>query len=248
MAVNESFQQQIVATAGKKVFDGRSAVAAAILLAVITFIGFGPVYYFIPGKAFASFRWMTHVHALVMTLWIALFAAQVYLVRSKNLKAHMTLGLAGVGIAALIIITGIIVAIQAGKYGSVSFPPSIPPLSFMIVPLGDVLVFGVLFAAAIYFRKKPAHHRRLMILTAINFLPPALARIKIDALQNLGPLYFWGFPDVIAIAILAVDTWKNRRLNPAFAIGTVLIIASQPLRLMISGTETWLAFAAWLTR
>lgn len=247
MAVNDTFQQQILAAGRKKTFDGRSAIAAIAILALITLIGFGPVYYFIPGKAFSSFRWMTHVHASVMALWIALFAAQVYLVRSKNVKAHMTLGLAGVGVAFLIIVTGVIVAIQAGKYGSVSFPPNIPPLSFMIVPLGDVLIFGVLFAAAIYYRKNPAHHRRLMILTAINFLPPALARIKIDALQNLGPLYFWGFPDVLAILMLAADTWKNRRLNPAFALGILLIIASQPLRLMISGTETWLTFAAWLT-
>lgn len=248
MAVNETFQQRILAANSKKMFDGKTAVASALILVIVTFIGFGPVYYFVPGKAFSSFRWMTHVHALVMTLWIALFAAQVYLVRAKNVKMHMRLGLAGVGLAALIIVTGVIVSIQSGKYGSVAFPPDIPPLSFMIVPLGDVFVFGLLFAAAIYYRKTPAHHRRLMILTAINFLPPALARIKIEALQSLGPLYFWGFPDMFGLVILGVDTWRNRRLNPAFAIGLLFIIASQPLRLMISGTETWLAFAAWLTK
>lgn len=248
MAVNETFQRQIATAKRKRAFDGRAAIAAAVVLVVISFTGFGPKYYFDLGNAFTSFRWMTHAHALIMVLWMALFAAQVFFVRTKNIKTHITLGMAGVVLALLVIATGSIVGVQAGKYGSVSFPPNIPRLSFMIVPLGDILVFAVLFAAAIYYRRTPANHRRLMILTAINFLSPALARINIEALQNLGPLYFWGFPDALGLILLGADTWRNRRLNPAFAIGLLLIIASQPLRLMISGTETWLAFAAWLTR
>jgi hypothetical protein len=42
------------------------------------------------------------------------------------------------------------------------------------------------------------------------------------------------------------DTIKNRRLHPAFLWGTLLIIASQPLRLMLSGTDIWLRFATML--
>jgi len=34
--------------------------------------------------------------------------------------------------------------------------------------------------------------------------------------------------------------------RPAFLWGTLLIIASQPLRLMLSGTDTWLRFATAL--
>ena len=104
MAVNEIFRQQIVAAKSKKAFDGRAAVAAALILIIITFAGFGPVYYFVPGKAFPPSVDDTRPR-LVMTLWIALFAAQVYLVRAKNVKMHMRLGLAGVGLAVLIIVT-----------------------------------------------------------------------------------------------------------------------------------------------
>ena len=40
--------------------------------------------------------------------------------------------------------------------------------------------------------------------------------------------------------------WKH--IHPATLWGGLLIVASQPLRLMISGTPAWLAFAGWLTR
>ena len=36
-------------------------------------------------------------------------------------------------------------------------------------------------------------------------------------------------------------------LNKVFLIGSIVLIASYPLRLMISGTDAWTSFAAWLT-
>ena len=54
-------------------------------------------------------------------------------------------------------------------------------------------------------------------------------------------------PDVIAIIVLVVDMWKNGKLNPVFLAGTILLIASHIVRLTLSGTDTWLRIAAWLT-
>ena len=55
----------------------------------------------------------------------------------------------------------------------------------MIVPLFDLLMFVILFGAAVYYRRRPAAHKRLMLLTAVNFLPPTIARIPVAALQGL---------------------------------------------------------------
>ena len=62
----------------------------------------------------------------------------------------------------------------------------------MIVPLFDLLMFVILFGAAVYYRRRPAAHKRLMLLTAVNFLPPTIARIPVAALQGLGPFWFFG--------------------------------------------------------
>ena len=50
------------------------------------------------------------------------------------------------------------------------------------------------------------------------------------------------------VVAIAYDLVSRRRLHPAYLCGGLLIIASQPLRLMISGTPAWLAFADWLQR
>ena len=39
----------------------------------------------------------------------------------------------------------------------------------------------------------------------------------------------------------------RRRVHPATIWGGLLIVVSPPLRLTISGTPAWTAFAGWLT-
>jgi hypothetical protein len=96
----------------------------------------------------------------------------------------------------------------------------------MIVPLFDLLVFALLFAAAILYRRRPAAHKRLMLLTAINFLPPAIARIPIASLQALGPIWFFGFPTALTRLCLGLDARRFGRVNWVFAAGAAVLIGS----------------------
>ena len=228
--------------------DRRLFLAAAILFPIIVLIGFGPTYYL--RFAFNSPpipSMLVHLHGILMTAWVAFFIAQVLLIRTKRQKVHMNLGILGVALAILIIVVGFFTAATAAKFGAASAPPDIPPLAFLIVPMVDLVMFAGLFGAAIYYRTRPATHKRLMLLTAINFLPPAVARIPVEAFQSFGPLFFFGVPTVLAIGLLIYDTWRNRKLNKPFLVGAVALIASYPLRIMISTTGAWISFAAWVT-
>src|SRR6266404_5808899 len=86
----------------------------------------------------------------------------------------------------------------------------------------------------------------LMLIAAVNLLAPAIARIPLHFIETGGPLAFFGLTDLCLLACVGFDTIKNRRLHPAFLWGTLLVIASQPLRLMLSGTDIWLRFATAL--
>ena len=221
---------------------------AAFLFPAIVLLGFARTYYlkeFFATPPLASL--LVHLHGAVMTAWVLLFVTQIWFVRSKNIKLHQKLGYAGIGLAAAVIVVGFFTAVTAAKYGAMSTPREMPRLAFLIVPLFDLLVFAALFGAAVYHRKRPIEHKRLIFLTALCFLPPAVARIPSLTLQSLGPLWFFGVPAVFALAALTADTWYHRRLNKVFLAGTLLLIASYPLRLMLSGTDAWMNFAAWLT-
>ena len=230
-----------------RAFDRRLYMAAAILFPVIVVAGFARTYYlrgFLGGPPLPSM--VVHAHGLVMTAWVALFAAQVWLISSRRVRVHQRLGSAGVVLGVLILGTGLAAAVRAAKYGSASTPPDVPPLAFLAVPLFDLLMFAVFFGAAIYHRRRPAAHKRLMLLTVVNFLPPAIARIPIASLQAAGPLWFFGFPTFLVLLFLWLDA-RTHGLNRIFLVGTLLLIASYVVRLAIMGTDAWMRVALWLT-
>ncbi len=234
--------------AEKRAFERRFFLAIAILFPITVLIGFAPTYYLkglfnsppIP-------RLIIHVHGLAMALWVALFGAQVYLIRSKRIKIHQRLGVASIVLGVTIFITGLMTAVAAAKYGSMSTPPGLAPLEFLAVPFFDMIVFAFLFAAAVYYRRNAPNHKRLMLLTVLNFLPAAIARFPFGLTASYGPLWFFGVLDLLAIIFVAGDTWRNGKLNKVFLAGTVFLIASHWLRLAFAPTETWVSFATWLT-
>lgn len=228
--------------------DRRLFAIVAICFAAVVLIGFARTYYL--KFAFESPvlpSALVHIHGLVMSTWVAFFVLQVWLIRSKKPKVHMNLGMIGIVLAILVIVVGFFTAAAGAKNGSTSSPPDVPPLAFFVVPFVDLVIFAGLFAAAIYYRNNLANHKRLMLLTAVSFLPPAVARIPIASLQSLGPLVFFGVPAVVAIGLLVFDRWRTGKLNKPFLIGAVILIASYPTRIAVSGTEIWIAFATWVT-
>jgi uncharacterized membrane protein YozB (DUF420 family) len=111
-----------------------------------------------------------------------------------------------------------------------------------------MFIFSVLIGLALYFRRNLPVHKRLMLLAAINLLPPAIARIPLSFITNGGPLAFFVLTDVCLLAAVAFDTFKHRRLHPVFLWGTIFLIALQPLRILLAGTDVWVRFAAALVR
>lgn len=229
--------------------DHRFFAIASVAIIVAVLIGFGPTFYLKPFfKSAPVARTIIYVHAFVMAAWVLLFVVQVYFISSKKIKLHQKLGMAGIGLAVLVFVTGMMVTLAAAKYGTASAPPNIPPLEFMIVPFGDMIVFVILFGAALYYRKNSPNHKRLMLLTMINFIPPAIARFPGGLTNDYGPLWFYGVPTVITIALITLDTWYNRKLNKVFLFAGIFLIAAMWIRLPLSSTAPWLGFAQWFTQ
>ena len=220
-------------------------LAAAILFPLIVLAGYFRSYYF---SAFFDVKplanALVHAHAAVMTTWVVYFTAQVALIRTRNVKLHITLGTLGAALAALVVVVGMATAYDAHLIRG-GAPGGINPHSFFIIPTADMTLFVLFFAGAIYYRKRPAEHKGLMLMTAVNFLPAAVARIPVVP-EKFMLLWAYGVPDLLALTCLGWLTWRHRRLNRAFAVALLLFIASQPLRIVVSDSGPWLQFTGWL--
>ena len=235
-------------SASRRLTERRFFALAAALFPLLILLGFGRTYYLkgffesppVPSR-------LVHVHGLLMAGWVGLFITQVWLIASHRVRLHQRLGFAGLALAVVMIPVGLLTAINAARFGSAANPQGIPPLVFMVVPMADMVVFALLFGAAVWYRKSAAEHKRLILLTMLNFLPPAIARWPVALVAAAGPLAFFGIPDVVALACLVIDARRNGKVNGVFLAGTLLLVASHPLRLMLGFTEPWMRFATWVT-
>jgi hypothetical protein len=219
-------------------------MAAAVVLTV--FAGFARTYYLRPLFADSPLPALLHLHGIVFTAWVALFVTQTALVATNRVRVHRRLGVAGGVLAALMLVVGAATALIRAKAGAAP-PGGPPPLVFLVVPLGDLLVFGTLVGVGLHYRRRPDVHKRLMLLAMIAILPAAIARLPFAFIQQAGPLAFFGLADLLILVCLAYDVVARGRPHRATVLGGLFLAASHPIRLMIGGTAAWLAFADWLT-
>jgi hypothetical protein len=216
---------------------------AAVGIIAIVFAGFARSYYLKVLYDAPELSGLLHLHGLVMTLWFAFFLTQVSLVAAGRTSVHRRWGVVGAVLATLVVLVGVTTAINAARLGHTPGPP---PLVFLAIPLGDMVVFPILVAAGLLLRRRSDFHKRLMLLASLSLLTAAIARIPLDLIAAGGLPLFFGLTDLCIVACIAFDTLKHHRLHPAFGWGLLLIVASQALRFVLAGTPAWAQFAAWL--
>lgn len=221
-----------------------TGMSTAILVTV--FAGFSRTFYLRPYFQPQRLIPLLIFHGILFSSWIALFLVQTTLVASKRTRIHRKLGVAGGVLVVLMILVGTFTAIVRAKGPSPI--PGMNPLSFLTIPLGDILVFGILVGAAFYFRNKVDTHKRLMLIATITLLPAAVARLPIGFIETGGPFIFYGLSDLFLVPLLIFDFVTRGRPHRATVLGAALLVASHPLRMVIGVTHAWIAFATWITQ
>lgn len=118
---------------------------------------------------------ITHAHALVMGVWLVLIAVQSHLGSRGNITLHKRLGQIGVALAILVVVTGLLTAINVVSTGRV--PTVFSPVYFLVLGIVNIASFALFIVAALIMRKNTAWHRRLMFGALIMIFEPALGRI-----------------------------------------------------------------------
>jgi uncharacterized membrane protein YozB (DUF420 family) len=233
-----------VATAEGPSRDRRFFTGMAIAIAVTAFVGFAPSYYLSGVFGGRPLTTLVHVHGAVSTGWILLFLAQTSLVAARRTDLHRRLGVAGALLAGLLLVVGYLTAVEGARKG-VTPPGGPPPLAFLAVPIGTLVVFAILAGTGLAQRRRSETHKRLMLLATIAILTPAIARMRY--IWDGGPLLPIGGTCLFVVACLVYDRLAHGRVHPAFLWGGIFVMVTLPARFALAQTDAWLAVARWLT-
>lgn len=228
-------------------YDHRFFPAMIVVLTVVMVAGFAPTYFFagvfrapLPGL-------LVHIHGAVFTLWFVLLLTQSALAATGRVGIHRQLGIAGIFVAAAMIPLGIMATAEWAR----RMAPTFPRIRVStIMPVTELAAFAILATAAFLLRRKPAAHKRLILIATIAIVAAATARMEFIPLFGLhrqaALRLVWAYTYLFLIPIAAYDLWSQRKLHPATAWGSLFLICLHQVALLICTTGPWLAFAAWM--
>jgi len=209
--------------------DRNLYAGAAFAIASVMFVGFARNYYLRAWLGTRVISFMVHVHGLVMTAWVVLFITQTLLIAKHRVDLHRKLGILGAGLAAVVLGLGVYTIVHSIERQEPGANSTLFIELFVAFDGISLLVFGGLVLAGVLYRRRREIHKRLMLMAMISLLPPAYGRLIANLTHDDVELLVLGSMYASALTCLLIDAWRHRRVHPAFAIGSALIIACNQL-------------------
>jgi hypothetical protein len=176
--------------------------------------------------------WM---HAAAFSTWVVFFILQSALVRVRKVHVHRSLGWFGAGLATVMFPLGFTIAVVMARFDTIVLHQQGAD-AFLSIPFADMIIFGPCVAMAIYWRKRPEYHRRLIFIASCQLMDAAIGRFDfwfnhnlfyagLDFLIVLGMVRDWvvdgrihkvflyALPPMVVLQSLAIYAW---RVNPSW--------------------------------
>jgi hypothetical protein len=224
----------------------------ALACVLTAFLGFIPTYWTPLAAGQFSAHPIVHMHGIAFFSWTIFALVQTSLVPAGRIALHRSVGLAGISIATLLTVLGLLAALNS-LLGSFAVGHHYDAEAFLIVPLVIIATFAVLFTLAIANIRRLEIHKRLMLLATVSILNAPVAR----------PLLSWVWPlngptDVppvwinvpacwlsyLLIVAAMVYDWRTRgRVHSVYLVALPILLALAYIVIPISETAAWHAFA-----
>src|SRR5579863_4336914 len=127
--------------------------SASLLFVVLTAVGFSA--FLLRGKEFGDDPIPAHTklfvigHGVALLTWIILFPVQSYLITSRNVRIHRTLGWFAVGVACLVVTLGTCTAVASVRDHPNATVVGLPYPQFLLAMLAEMFAFALFVALGV---------------------------------------------------------------------------------------------------
>lgn len=196
----------------------------SLLLVVLVVVGFSRtvndnLFHAAPPRPF-----LLWIHGAAFAGWVAFFILQSTLVRVHKVSWHRFSGWFGAGLATVMVGLGTAIAIIMARFDAVQLHHSGTD-AFLSIPFYDMIAFGVCLALAVYWRKRPEFHRRLVFIATCGLMDAPLGRFDFIFDHNL----FYLCLDLLMVLGVARDLIVDRRVHKVYLYALPALIVGQNL-------------------
>ena len=218
----------------------------AILLCAVVIIGFTPTYFGAGILRAPLPSPILHVHGAVFSFWMILYLIQSALISARRVAWHRSLGTIAFCLPPIMIVLGLIAAIDALHRGVMIGP--LDPAVSSAIPLIGIAWFTVVIFAAWRARRTPDSHKRLVLIATIGLTEAAFGRFPWQQLglpPAAGAVTGLG---VMILLVIAYDLISLHRIHRSTLWAAPITFAVGALSVPIGMTAAWHSFAGFLSR
>lgn len=235
-------------------------IGVALMMLVLNAVAFAPSLLDPSGRRVPlPLTPLVAAHAAVSVAWLLLFLLQAGLVATGRTQVHRRTGVFGAALAAGFVALGSLTVVAEARRGfdlsgdiaRLPLPPGGVDLrATQVAVLFFFLQFAVLVGAALWYRTRPAVHKRLMLIALLGALTPTPVAHVIG--HWLGPQPWAGllFPASLVFflsLILLHDRVTEGRVHPVSLWASLALFGSNLLfNAAVLRSDGWRQFVAWL--
>jgi uncharacterized membrane protein YozB (DUF420 family) len=233
----------------------------ATACAAIAILGFMPTYWLqVPAGTFVGTP-LLHIHGVLNTVWVLFLMSQAWLISQGKIRNHRDWGLAGVALATAVVIVGYATAIVSLQE-RLAHGEGNAARSFLSTAFFAMTLFAIFTAAAIACTRQPDWHKRLMIAGTISLIDAAAGRVGFFFVVGHGPGIRPGLmplppeamPTIVGLLLQLIvvagmihDRRTRGSIHPAWILALAVAVPTLLLKIPLSHSAGWLAFADWTT-
>lgn len=187
---------------------------------------------------------VVHLHAVVFATWMLLLLIQTSLICAGNVKLHRSLGMWGIAHATAVLLIGLLIQLVASRAGMDAGRD--PGTDGLYLGLLAVVVFAILFTAAIRNRGRPVVHKQTLCFAMLPVLPPGVNRFWYNALGLDDPIpTFWLYLTLwsMAGALLAWEWRSTGKIGKWSLFGAGWILLQGAVHESVVGAEWFSQFS-----
>jgi hypothetical protein len=176
-------------------------------------------------------------HAVVFTGWLGLFIVQSALVRTRNVRIHRKVGWIGAAMGAVMPVLGVSTAVVMARFETYQLHQR-GAASFMMVPFFDMACFTSTFWLAVYWRRKPEFHRRLVMIATCSLAAAGFGRFPEFILPHIA---FYAGVDALILLGVVRDLIVNHRIHRVYlyVLPTFAVLQFGVMYTIVSGASLW---------
>ncbi|MGD8749278.1 MAG: hypothetical protein PVI44_12515 [Balneolaceae bacterium] len=149
----------------------------AILLLIITFVGFAPTFFLRSLYTEQSLPIRFHIHGFFSGSWVLIFLLQTFFIANRKVTFHQRIGILGALVASGVLVSGLAIL----YYLIAGYPANgwkLGQLSSLVWGnIGVLICFSVFVSMGIALRFRPQTHKRLMLFATLSIMGQPLTRI-----------------------------------------------------------------------